>query len=174
MNPSAFHSKWRKAKSASVSAICFVAALLVVAPLGLVLFDVIRSGASSVDWHFFTRLPTPTGETGGGMANAIVGTLTLLALASTVGVPVGVLGGVYLSEYGSPRLNWCLRFVADVINGTPSIVWGIVVFALLAGSPIKRFSAYAGGLALGFLMIPLVVRTTEEMLVLVLFWVPGV
>ncbi len=165
--PGAFHSGWRKFKSAAVSAVCLVAAMLVVAPLGLVLFHLVTLGAKSVDWHFFTNLPAPSGETGGGMANAIVGTLVLLALASIVGVPVGVLGGVYLSEYGSLKVNWGVRFVADILNGTPSIVWGIVVFALLAGSPIHRFSAYAGGLALGFLMIPLVIRTTEEMLALV-------
>ncbi len=167
MNPSASHSTWRKAKSAAVSAVCLACAACVVAPLGLVLFYLVKLGAGSVDWHFFTRLPTPVGEAGGGMANAIVGSGILLALASLVGVPVGVLGGVYLSEYGTRRTNWWVRFVADILNGTPSIVWGIVVYALLMAGPIKRFSAYAGGLALGFMMIPLIIRTTEEMLALV-------
>ncbi len=166
MNPRAFHSTWRKAKSACVSWLCFLCALIVVAPLALVLFHLIRSGAGAVDWHFFTHLPKPVGEAGGGMANAIVGTLTLLGLASLVGVPVGVLGGVYLSEYGSARTNWCVRFGADILNGTPSIVWGIVVYALMV-VPLKSFSAYAGGVALGFMMIPLIIRTTEEMLALV-------
>ena len=166
MNPRAFHSTWRKAKSACVSWLCFLCALLVVAPLALVLFHLIRSGAGAVDGHFFTHLPKPVGEAGGGMANAVVGTLTLLGLASLVGVPVGVLGGVYLSEYGSARANWCVRFGADILNGTPSIVWGIVVYALMV-VPLKSFSAYAGGVALGFMMIPLIIRTTEEMLALV-------
>ncbi len=167
MNASASHSTWRKTKSAAVSAICLACAVCVVAPLALVLFYLVTLGAGSVDWHFFTRLPAPVGEPGGGMANAIVGSGILLALAALVGVPVGVLGGVYLSEYGTRRTNWWVRFVADILNGTPSIVWGIVVYALLMGGPIKRFSAYAGGLALGFMMIPLIIRTTEEMLALV-------
>ncbi len=166
MNPRPFHFAWRKTKSAFISALCFVCALLVVAPLVLVLFHLLASGADAVDWHFFTHLPKPVGEAGGGMANAIVGTLILLGLAALVGVPVGVLGGVYLSEYGSPRTAWCVRLVADILNGTPSIVWGIVVYALLV-VPMKSFSAYAGGVALGFMMIPLVIRTTEEMLALV-------
>ncbi|MHB8523700.1 MAG: phosphate ABC transporter permease PstA [Limisphaerales bacterium] len=160
------HSGWRNAKSAFVSVLCFVCTLIVVAPLGLVLFHLIRSGAGSVDWHFFTNLPKPAGEAGGGMANAIVGTLVLLGLASLVGVPVGVLGGVYLSEYGSGRMNWCVRFLADILSGTPSIVWGIVVYAIVV-VPMRGFSACAGGVALGFMMIPLIIRMTEEMLALV-------
>ena len=100
------------------------------------------------------------------MGNAIVGTLTLLGLASLIGVPVGVLGGVYLSEYGDERVNCWIRFGADVLNGVPSIVWGIVAYSLVV-LPMKGFSAYAGGVALGFMMIPLIVRTTEEVLLLV-------
>jgi phosphate transport system permease protein len=119
-----------------------------------------------VDLAFFTHLPKPVGEPGGGMANAIVGTLVLLGLASLIGVPVGVLGGVYLSEYGAEKLNWWIRFGADILNGVPSIVWGIVAYSLVV-LPMKGFSAYAGGVALGFMMIPLVIRTTEEVLLLV-------
>jgi phosphate transport system permease protein len=100
------------------------------------------------------------------MANAIVGSFILVGLAVLIGVPIGVLGGVYLSEYGSDRMNWSVRFAADVLNGTPSIVWGMVVYALVV-VPMKSFSAWAGGLALGFMMIPMVIRTTEEMLTLV-------
>jgi len=100
------------------------------------------------------------------MANAIVGTLELLGLASMVGIPVGILGGVYLAEYGSARINWGLRFVADVLNGVPSITWGVVVYGLVV-LRFKSFSAYAGGLALGLMMIPLIMRTTEEVLLLV-------
>src|SRR5947199_822399 len=100
------------------------------------------------------------------MVNAIVGSLKLLALAAAIGIPVGVLGGVYLAEYGKARVNWMLRFVADVLNGVPSITWGIVVYGL-AVLPFKGFSAYAGGLALGLMMIPLIMRTTEEVILLV-------
>lgn len=100
------------------------------------------------------------------MANAIVGSFQLLGLASLIGVPIGVLGGVYLAEYGSTRGNWMLRFVADVLNGVPSITWGVVVYGL-AVLPFKGFSAFAGGLALGLMMIPLVMRTTEEVILLV-------
>ncbi len=157
---------WRKIKSAVVSGIAFLAALLVVAPLGLVFFHLLINGASSVNWDFFTQLPKPVGVVGGGMANAIVGSLELLGLASAIGIPVGVLGGVYLAEYGSARGNSMLRFVADVLNGVPSITWGVVVYGLVV-LRFKGFSAYAGGLALGLIMIPLIMRTTEEVILLV-------
>lgn len=157
---------WRKFKSALASGAAFSSAVLVISPLALVFFYLLISGASSVNWDFFTRLPAPVGEQGGGMANAIVGTLQLLALASLIGIPIGVLGGVYLAEYGSARINWGLRFVADVLNGVPSITWGVVVYGLVV-LRFKSFSAYAGGLALGLMMIPLIMRTTEEVLLLV-------
>jgi phosphate transport system permease protein len=164
MNP--LLNQRRKATSAAMSAVCFLCALIVILPLLLVLFHLARLGASSVDWNFLTRLPKPVGESGGGMANAIVGSFILVLLAVLIGVPVGVLGGIYLSEFGAPRLNWAVRFAADILNGTPSIVWGIVVYALVV-VPMKGASAYAGGLALGLIMIPLVIRTTEQMLALV-------
>jgi phosphate transport system permease protein len=157
---------WRKMKSALAAVIAFVCALLVVAPLALVLFHLLRSGASAVNWSFFTELPKPVGVAGGGMANAIVGSFELLGLAALIGVPIGVLGGVYLAEYGTARGNFALRFMADVLNGVPSIIWGVMVYGLIV-LRFKSFSAYAGGLALGFIMIPLVMRTTEEVLLLV-------
>ncbi|MDP9254761.1 MAG: phosphate ABC transporter permease PstA [Verrucomicrobiota bacterium] len=157
---------WRKIKSMVVSALAFTSAVLVVAPLGLVFFHLLKSGASAVNWDFFTQLPAPVGEKGGGMVNAIVGSGELLALASAIGIPIGVLGGVYLAEYGSARGNSILRFVADVLNGVPSITWGVVVYGLVV-LRFKGFSAYAGGLALGLMMIPLIMRTTEEVLLLV-------
>jgi phosphate transport system permease protein len=160
------HHQWRKIKSAFASTLTFVAAVLVIAPLGLVLFHLIRSGASSVNWDFFTKLPTPVGVVGGGMVNAIVGSFELLGLAALIGIPVGVLGGVYLAEYGSARANAMLRFVADVLNGVPSIIWGVMVYGLVV-LRFKTFSAYAGGLALGLMMIPLIMRTSEEVLLLV-------
>jgi len=158
--------RWRKIKSALASVFCCVAAILVAAPLALVFFHLLRNGASSINWSFFTELPKPVGVTGGGMANAIAGSLELLGLASLIGIPTGVLGGVYLAEYGSTRGNSMLRFIADVLNGVPSITWGIVVYGL-AVLPFKGFSAYAGGLALGLMMIPLIIRTTEEVILLV-------
>ena len=157
---------WRKIKSALASTIAFVSALLVIAPLGLVFFHLLANSASSVNWDFFTKLPKPVGVVGGGMVNAIMGSLELLGLASIIGIPVGVLGGVYLAEYGSARVNSLLRFVADVLNGVPSITWGVVVYGLVV-LRFKGFSAYAGGLALGLIMIPLIIRTTEEVILLV-------
>ncbi|MGA2222155.1 MAG: phosphate ABC transporter permease PstA [Verrucomicrobiia bacterium] len=166
MDTSKAYHTWRKLKSLAMSGASFGCALLAIAPLGFVLFYLIKAGAGSLDWRFFTHLPTPVGEVGGGMANAIVGTLVLLGLASLIGVPVGVLGGIYLAEYGAERVNWWIRFGADILNGVPSIVWGIVAYTLVV-IPMKGFSAYAGGVALGFMMIPLITRTTEEVLLLV-------
>jgi phosphate transport system permease protein len=157
---------WRKIKSALAVGIAFGSAILVITPLGLVFFYLLVNGIGSVNWDFFTKLPAPVGAMGGGMANAIVGTLQLLALAGVVGIPIGVLGGVYLAEYGSARLNSFLRFLADVLNGVPSITWGVVVYGLIV-LRFKGFSAYAGGLALALIMIPLILRTTEEVILLV-------
>jgi phosphate transport system permease protein len=157
---------WRKIKSALAVAIAFTSALLVIAPLGLVFVYLLINGAGSVNWDFFTKLPAPVGALGGGMVNAIVGSLELLALAGAIGIPIGVLGGVYLAEYGSARINSVLRFLADVLNGVPSITWGMVVYGLVV-LRFKGFSAYAGGLALALIMIPLILRTTEEVILLV-------
>ena len=157
---------WRTVKSGLASTVAFISALLVIAPLALVFFHLLVNGAGSVNWDFFTKLPTPVGAPGGGMVNAIVGSLELLALAAAIGIPVGVLGGVYLGEYGSARVNSVLRFIADVLNGVPSITWGVVVYGLIV-LRFKGFSAYAGGLALGLIMIPLIIRTTEEVVLLV-------
>jgi phosphate transport system permease protein len=164
--PTPEFAKWRKFKSGAVTAVLVLCALTVIAPLFLVIYFLVARGASSLDWNFFTQLPKPTGETGGGMANAIVGTMTLLAMAAVVGVPIGVFGGIYLAEYGSDRGNNWIRFAADVLNGIPSIVWGMVIYLILV-VPFKTFSAYAGGVALGVMMVPLVMRTTEEVLILV-------
>jgi phosphate transport system permease protein len=157
---------WRKVKSALASVVAFVSAVLVITPLGLVFFHLVVNGASSLNWDFFTKLPAPVGAVGGGMVNAIVGSLELLALAGVIGIPIGVLGGVYLAEYGSARINSVLRFLADVLNGVPSITWGVVVYGMVV-LRFKGFSTYAGGLALGLIMIPLILRTTEEVILLV-------
>jgi phosphate transport system permease protein len=157
---------WREAKNAFVSAATFLSAIVVITPLGLVFFHLLVNGASSVNWAFFTQLPKPVGVIGGGMVNAIVGSLELLGLASLIGIPIGVLGGVYLAEYGSVRANSMVRFIADVLNGVPSITWGVVVYGLVV-LRFKSFSGYAGGLALGLIMVPLILRTTEEVILLV-------
>jgi phosphate transport system permease protein len=158
--------RWRKFKNSLMQTITFACAILVVTPLVLIFYHLLTEGFSSINLAFFTQLPKPVGEAGGGMANAIVGTFILLAQAAVMGVPVGVLGGVFLSEYGSFRLNRWIRFTADVLNGVPSITWGMVVYALVV-VPMKGFSALAGGIVLGMMMIPLVMRTTEEVLQLV-------
>jgi phosphate transport system permease protein len=158
--------KWRNFKNALTQVVAFTCAILVVVPLFLIFYHLIKEGFSAINWAFFTQLPKAVGETGGGMANAIAGTLILLAQAAVLGVPVGVLGGVFLSEYGGTKLNWWIRFAADILNGVPSITWGIVVYALLV-LPMHGFSALAGGVVLGLMMIPLVMRTTEEVLQLV-------
>ena len=157
---------WRKIKNALAVGIAFTSGILVILPLGLVFFYLLINGAGSVNWDFFTKLPAPVGAAGGGMVNAIVGSLELLALAGVIGIPIGVLGGVYLAEYGSARINALLRFLADVLNGVPSITWGVVVYGLVV-LRFKGFSAYAGGLALALIMIPLILRTTEEVILLV-------
>jgi len=162
---SAYH-RWRKFKNALAQSLTFLCTALVVLPLVLVFYHVVKSGIGSVNWAFFTQLPKPVGEVGGGMANAIVGTFELLGLAALVGVPLGVMGGIFLSEYGSQRLSWSIRFGADVLNGVPSIIWGMVVWGLVV-VPMKGFSALAGGIVLGMMMVPLVMRTTEEVLLLV-------
>ena len=164
--PTAELANWRKFKSHAITGVLVVCALAVIAPLFFVIYFLLARGASSIDWNFFTQLPKPTGEVGGGMANAIVGTVTLLAMAAVVGVPIGIFGGIYLAEYGSDRANGWIRFAADVLNGVPSIVWGMVIYLVLV-VPFKTYSAYAGGVALGLMMVPLVMRTTEEVLILV-------
>jgi len=144
----------------------FLAAIVALVPLFLILTDLFLKGIGSVNGAFFTELPRPVGETGGGMANAIAGTFYLIGLACLVGLPVGICGGIYLSEFGKGKLGATVRFAADLLNGTPSIVIGIFVYAVVV-LPMKSFSALAGGIALGILMIPTVLRTTETMMQLV-------
>lgn len=143
-----------------------IAAGLVILPLVLIFGFLLYQGGSALNLAFFTELPKPVGEVGGGMANAIVGTLFLIGLAAAVGVPLGMAGGLYLAESRDRRLPWIVRFLADVLNGVPSIVIGIFAYTLLV-LPMRRFSALAGGVALGVIMIPIVIRTTEEMVRLV-------
>jgi phosphate transport system permease protein len=156
----------RKALSGFVVFLCGAAVVVALIPLFLVFGYVISKGFSSLNWDFFTKMPKPVGETGGGMANAMVGTAYLILIAGAFAVPVGIIAGVYLSEYGKKSFSSLVRFTADVLNGVPSIVIGIFAYSL-AVLPVKHFSALAGGLALGFMMIPIITRTTEELLNLV-------
>ena len=137
-----------------------------VLPLLFIFGDLVHKGATSLDWSFFTHTPVPAGQTGGGVAHAIVGTIIVVGLACLIGLPIGIGAGVFLAEYGSGKLGWMVRFVADVMNGTPSIVIGIFAWTWLV-RPVHRFSALAGGAALAMLMVPMLARTTEEMVRLV-------
>jgi len=145
-----------------VVAFAFVAVLALV----LILGNLLLKGATSINWDFFTKSPVPAGQTGGGVANAIVGTGIIVALAALIGIPIGVGAGMYLAEYGGGRFGFLVRFIADVLNGTPSIVIGIVGWTFIV-KPTGHFSALAGGIALAILMIPMLARTTEEMVRLV-------
>jgi len=145
--------------------IAMLSALAVLA-LVLILGDLIIKGASSLNWAFFTENPVPAGETGGGVAHAIVGTAIVVGFAALIGLPVGIGAGLYLAEFGTGRLGFFVRFVADVLNGTPSIVVGIFAWTWMV-KPVGRFSALAGSAALAILMIPMIARTTEEMVRLV-------
>jgi phosphate transport system permease protein len=151
--------------AATALAVLFTA--IVVLPLVAIFAYLILKGASSLNLAFFTHVPVPVGEEGGGMANAIVGSATLLCVASVIGIPVGIGGGIYLAEFGrGTKLANAIRFTADVLNGVPSIVMGIAAYALIV-MPQGHFSALSGGVALGIMMIPTVCRTTEEMLLMV-------
>lgn len=156
----------RHAVNTMMSALATAAAVLVVMPLVVIFGFLLSQGASAVNLDFFMHLPKPVGEVGGGMANAIVGSLVLIALAAALSLPLGILGGVYLAESRDRRLPWLARFLADVLNGVPSIVVGIFAYTLLV-LPMKRFSALSGGFALAVIMLPIVVRTSEELVRLV-------
>jgi phosphate transport system permease protein len=151
----------------AATSLAVLSTILVILPLVAIFVYLIYRGASSLNLDFFTQIPKPVGEAGGGMANAIVGSITLLALASLIGVPIGIGGGIYLAEFGrGTKLANAIRFTADVLNGVPSIVMGLAAYALIV-VPQHHYSALAGGAALGIMMIPTICRTTEEMLLMV-------
>lgn len=152
----------RRVLSGVMSAVMGIAAILATLPLVFLLIYLLRQGASSIDLAFFTQMPRPVGESGGGMANAIAGTLILVGIACAIGLPVGIGAGLYLAEQRGARLASSVRFLSDVLNGMPSIVMGIFAWHFLV-RPVGHFSALAGGVALGAMMIPLVTRATEEM-----------
>jgi phosphate transport system permease protein len=156
-------SQSRKITNAVMLSISGLCTLLVVSVLFFILGYLLWNGGRSLSWDFFTKLPKPSGETGGGMANAIVGSGKILLLATFIGVPIGFLAGVYLAEYSNKTFAFVVRYTVDLLNGVPSIVIGIVAYALVV-KPMKHYSALAGGVALGIMMIPIAVRTTEEFL----------
>ncbi len=156
----------RKALSSLFVVFCGAAVILALIPLAMILFFVVSQGIRALNVAFFTHMPTPVGEPGGGMANSIVGTLILTGLGSLMAIPVGILSGVYMAEYAGTRFASAIRFAADTLNGVPSIVIGVFAYGV-AVLPFKQFSAIAGGLALGIMMIPIIARTTEELLLLV-------
>ena len=156
----------RKTTNVFLNSLSWLSALVAVTPLLLIFFYTVSKGASHVNLEFFTHMPRPVGEAGGGMANAIVGTLMLLGLGSVIGLPVGIFAGIYLAEFERSKFADAVRFMTDVLSGVPSIVVGVVAYTLVV-LPMKHFSALAGRVALGILMIPTVTRTTEEMIRLV-------
>jgi phosphate transport system permease protein len=158
--------RWRKIKSTVMMTLSVICALIAIVPLFIIFFYTVSQGISSINWSFFTKMPKPAGEVGGGMANALVGTGILIALASAIGLPVGILSGIYLSDKSEKLFAKIVRFLTEVLNGIPSIVIGVVAYIIVV-LPMKRFSAIAGGFALGILMMPLISRTTEEMMNLV-------
>jgi phosphate transport system permease protein len=171
---SSFRTRFRAVTDHTVTILAIIATILVIVPLAVIFAELVYKGASSLNWDFFTKVPAPEGETGGGMANAIVGSAVLLGLASAIGIPMGIGSGVYLAEFGrGTKLANAVRFTADVLNGVPSIVMGVTAYALIVATHISwlpmlgHFSALSGGVALGIMMIPTVCRSTEEMLLMV-------
>ena len=154
---------WRKSLSVMMLSLTGLCALITVSALFFILGYLVWNGGKDLSWNFFTKLPTPVGETGGGMANAIVGSMKLLLLATIFGVPIGLLGGVYLAEFGGRTSTFVVRYTADLLNGVPSIVIGIFAYALVV-MPMHHFSTLAGGFALGVMVIPTVLRSTENFL----------
>ena len=154
---------WRKGLNIVMLTLTGVACFAVVAVLFMILGYLVWNGGKSLNWDFFTQLPKPVGEVGGGMANAIVGSLKLLGLAAVIGLPIGLMAGVYLAEFGGSVFSFVTRYTTDLLNGVPSIVMGIFAYTLLV-LPVKHFSALAGGVALGVMVVPITVRATEEFL----------
>jgi phosphate transport system permease protein len=154
---------WRKLLNGVMLSLTGVAAFAVVSVLFLILGYLLLHGGTSLSWDFFTKLPKPVGESGGGMANAIVGSLKLLLLAAVMGLPIGLFAGVYLAEFGSKAFSFVIRYTTDLLNGVPSIVIGIFAYSLVV-LPVKHFSTFAGGVALAMMVIPITVRSTEEFL----------
>lgn len=166
LKQSKFFLARKKFTSHFMMSLSFLAALIAIVPLVFIFYYTISKGITYFNLDFFLQMPKPVGESGGGMANAIVGTLILIGLGAVIGLPVGIMTGIYLSEFGKNKFGAVVRFLIDVLSGVPSIVVGVVAYTLVV-VPMKHFSALAGGVALGILMIPTITRTTEEMIKLV-------
>jgi phosphate transport system permease protein len=158
--------RWRRMLSSTLLVLSGASVIVALIPLAFILFYVVSRGIASLNLAFFTEVPKPVGESGGGMANAIVGSLIVTGVAAMLAIPIGIMSGIYAAEYAGTRLASAARFAADTLNGVPSIVIGVFVYTV-AVLPLGRFSALAGGIALGIMMIPLIMRTTEELLRLV-------
>src|SRR3989339_781990 len=165
MNSKFFYYR-KKITSFIMISLTFIAALAAIIPLLLIFYYTVSKGITYLNIDFFIAMPKPVGEAGGGMANAIVGTLILIGIGGAIGIPVGIMTGTYLSEFGNNKFGYVVRFLTDVLSGIPSIVVGVVAYTMVV-VPMKHFSALAGGIALGILMIPTITRTTEEMIKLV-------
>ncbi|MCM3878606.1 MAG: phosphate ABC transporter permease PstA [Vicinamibacterales bacterium] len=158
---------WRRRATSHIAVgLCACSVLVAVIPLAAILFFVVSQGIQALNWDFFTKTPVPVGETGGGMSNAIIGSLMLSGLGALMAVPIGIFSGIYMSEYAGSRLASAVRFAADTLNGVPSIVIGVFAYGIVV-LPFKQFSMIAGGVALGTMMIPIIARNTEELLKLV-------
>jgi phosphate transport system permease protein len=157
---------WRRTSNGLFLGACYLAAVAVVAPLLFIVGHLLGKGLAGLDWQFFTHMPKPVGEAGGGMANAIVGTLLIVGVGAAMALPVGIAAGVYLAEYGRGRFATLVRYTTDVLSGVPSIVVGVAAYGLVV-VPMGRFSAIAGSVALAILMLPTIIRSTEEMVRLV-------
>jgi phosphate transport system permease protein len=155
--------RWRKFVSGFMLTMTGVCALIAVSVLFLILGYLAVHGGASINWNFFTKLPVPVGETGGGLANAILGSAKMLLLATIFGVPIGFFGAIYLAEFSGGTTAFVIRYAADLLNGVPSIVIGIFAYSLVV-HPFKQYSTLAGGFALGLMMIPITLRSTEEFL----------
>ncbi len=166
MPSSSLRHLWRQFTDRLATLLAVCAVVLVMAPLLAIFAYLVIRGVGSLNWAFLTQIPKPVGEVGGGMGNALVGSMMILTIASAFGIPLGIGGGIYLAEYGRGRFGDLLRFTADVLNGVPSIVIGIVVYGIVVVAQ-KHFSAFAGGIALGIMMIPTIMRSTEEVLLMV-------
>ncbi len=156
----------KKITSSIMMSLTFIAALAAIIPLIFIFYYTISKGVTYFNFNFFVAMPKPVGESGGGMANAIMGTLILIGLGGAIGIPIGILSGTYLAEFGNNKFGFLVRFMTDVLSGVPSIVVGVVAYTMIV-IPMKHFSALAGGIALGILVIPTITRTTEEMIRLV-------
>jgi phosphate transport system permease protein len=156
----------RRLKSNAMVGLMIGAVIIAVLPLLFILGSLVTRGAGSLSLAFFTRMPVPAGESGGGVLHAIVGTLVIVGIASVIGVPIGVAAGLYCVEYPGSRISWITRFVSDVLNGTPSIVVGVFAWTVVV-KPQQHYSAFAGSVALAILMVPMIMRSTEELIKLV-------